>query len=194
VDSVIEQIERANLGEVVIAAHSMAGLSAPQVVTRLGARRVRRLVLIAAVIPPEGKRMLDLIPPPFRWAAAGFYRDGAPPRRPPRRLFARWWFGNGLSRTQREYLYRQLCPEATGFFHAAVTRTNLPARVPRTWIFTGKDRTIGPRQQRRNMANLGRIDEIVHLAAGHDVMIGQPHRLAEILADQCRRTRVPAPS
>ena len=194
VDSVIDQIERANLEEVVVAAHSMGGLSAPQVVARLGTRRVRRLVLIAAVVPPEGKRMLDLIPRPARWAAAWFFRDGAPPRRPPRRLFARWWFGSDLSREQREHLYRQLCPESTGFFHTTVTRADLPSCVPRTWILTGNDRTIGPRQQRRNMANLGRIDEIVHVDAGHDVMIGQPHRLAEILADQCGRTPISAPS
>jgi pimeloyl-ACP methyl ester carboxylesterase len=194
VDSVIDQIERANLEEVVVAAHSMGGLSAPQVVARLGTRPVRRLVLIAAVIPPEGKRMLDLIPPPARWVAGWFFRDGAPPRRPPRRLFARWWFGNDLSREQNEHLYRQLCPEATGFFHTTVTRTDLPSRVPRTWILTGKDRTVGPRQQRRNMANLGRIDEIVHVDACHDVMISQPHRMAQILADQCGRTPTSAAS
>ena len=188
VDSVIEQIERANLEKVVVA-HSMGGLSAPQVVARLGARRVRRLVLIAAVVPPEGKRMLDLIPPPARWTASWFFRDGAPPRRPLRRLCARWWFGHDLNREQREFLYGQLCPEATGFFHAAVSRADLPACVQRTWILTGKDRTVGPRQQRRNMANLGRIDEVVHVDAGHDVMIGQPHWLAEILVDQCGRTR-----
>jgi pimeloyl-ACP methyl ester carboxylesterase len=194
VDSVIEQTERAKLDEVVVAAHSMGGLSAPQVVARLGARRVRRLVLIAAVVPPEGKRMLDLIPPPARWAASWFYRGSAPPRRPPRRLLARWWFGNDLDREQREHLYGQLCPEATGFFHAAVSRADLPASVPRTWIFTGRDRTVDRRQQRRNMANLGRIDEIVHLDAGHDVMIGHPCRLAEILADRCGYTPMPAPS
>ena len=98
VDSVIDQVERANLEEVVVA-HSRGGLSAPRVVARLAARRVRRLVLIVAVVPPEGRRMLDLIPLPARGAAAWFFRDGAPPRRPPRRLFARWWFGNDLSST-----------------------------------------------------------------------------------------------
>ena len=79
-------------------------------------------------------------------------------------------------------------------FHTTVTRTDLPSCVPRTWILTGKDQTVGPRQQRRNMANLGRIDEIFHVDAGHDVMISQAHRLAEILADQCGRTPTTAAS
>src|SRR5258705_13057911 len=48
VDSVVDDIEAADLKEFIIAGHSMAGLTVPGVVTRLGAPRVRGLILAAA--------------------------------------------------------------------------------------------------------------------------------------------------
>ena len=184
VDSVADQVERAGLGEVVVVAHSLGGLIAPGVVARLGADRVVRLVLLAAVIPPEGRSDLDLIAPPVRWLIARMLRPGVP-RRPPSRLAARSSFCNGMSREQRELVLSQLVPEAPGLFHETVTRVDLPAGVPRGWILTLRDRANPPHKQRACIAHLGGVDEVIELDTCHDAMVSEPAELAGILARWC---------
>ena len=49
VDSVVADIEDAGLDDIVIVAHSMAGVTVPGVVAKLGAARVREMVFAAAV-------------------------------------------------------------------------------------------------------------------------------------------------
>jgi predicted alpha/beta hydrolase family esterase len=47
-------VEHAALGDVVIVGHSLAGLTVPGVVAKLGASRVREMILLSAFIPPQG--------------------------------------------------------------------------------------------------------------------------------------------
>jgi pimeloyl-ACP methyl ester carboxylesterase len=184
VDSVVEQIDRAGLDEVVVVAHSLGGLTAPGVVARLGAARVARLVLIAAVIPPEGASDLDLLPQPVRWMIARTIRPGVP-RRPPSRAMARLSFCNGMTREQRELVYGLLGPEAPGLFHEPVSRAGLPSSVPRTWILPLRDRALLPRKQRGNIDNLGGVDEVIEIDTCHEVLVSEPARLASVLAERC---------
>ena len=185
-DSVVEQIERAGLDEVVVVAHSLGGLTAPAVVTRLGAARVARLVLISAVIPPEGASNIATIPQPVRWIIARVLRPGRAVG-PPGRLFAGLFFCNGMTPEQRAVVYAQLCPEAPGPFHEPVSRAGLPASVPRTWLLTLRDRANPPRQQRASIANLGAVEEVIEIDTCHDAMVSEPATLAAILAERCVR-------
>src|SRR6202041_4117839 len=59
VDSVVADIEREGLGDIVIAGHSMAGGTVPGVVTKLGSARVREMILAAAFVPPQGRSIAD---------------------------------------------------------------------------------------------------------------------------------------
>ena len=190
VDSILEQIDGAGLREVVVVAHSLSGLIAPGVVARLGASRVARLVMIAAVIPPEGTSNLELIPQPARWVITKLLRRGVA-RRPPSRLAADMSFWNGMARDQRAQLYAQLVPEAPGLFHEPVSRADLPASVPRTWILPLRDRSNPPRKQRSCIDNLGGVEEVVDIDTCHDVMASEPATLASILAERCSLNREP---
>src|SRR5882757_5110365 len=69
VDAAVAQIQAAGLDQVVVVGHSMAGLTVPGVVTRLGAGRVRRMLLIAAAVPVQGGSILDTLPGPLGWYA-----------------------------------------------------------------------------------------------------------------------------
>lgn len=179
VDSVVAQIERAGLDEVVVVAHSMGGLTAAGVVAKLGAARVRRVILIAAGLPPAGSSLLDTIPPPFRWAVAWAYRR-ATPRRPPSRPLARWFFCNGMTRPQQEWVLAQLCDESPRLYGEVVAE--LPASVPRTWIMPRRDHANPPRKQRAYIEGIGGVDEVIEIDTCHDVMVSEPAKLAEVLA------------
>jgi len=73
VDSLFGDIESAGLDDIVIVGHSVAGVMVPGVVTKLGAARVREMVLAAAFVPPEGAAIADTITGP----AAPLARRGA---------------------------------------------------------------------------------------------------------------------
>jgi pimeloyl-ACP methyl ester carboxylesterase len=55
VESVVADIEEAGLGDIVLAGHSMAGVTVPGVLTKLGSSRVREMILATAFVPPEGR-------------------------------------------------------------------------------------------------------------------------------------------
>jgi predicted alpha/beta hydrolase family esterase len=56
VESVVADINDAGFGEIVIVAHSMAGVTVPGVAARLGSSRVREMVLAAAFVLVRVKR------------------------------------------------------------------------------------------------------------------------------------------
>ena len=54
VDSLVHDIERAGLEDIVIVGHSLGGMTLAGVVTKLGAARVREMIFAAAFLPSQG--------------------------------------------------------------------------------------------------------------------------------------------
>jgi hypothetical protein len=78
VDSVVADIDTAGLDDVVIVGHSVAGLTVPGVVTRLGAPRVRELILATVFVPPQGAALVDTLPGPGTLFARRAAKKGTP--------------------------------------------------------------------------------------------------------------------
>jgi len=95
------------------------------------------------------------------------------------RWLARWAFCNGMDREQREFALQNLCPDSAGVIGERVRRQQ--TAVPSTWVLTTRDRALRPRRQRRFIANLGGVDEVVEIDACHDVMIEKPAELGRLL-------------
>jgi pimeloyl-ACP methyl ester carboxylesterase len=184
VDSVVADIDAAGFDDMVIVGHSMAGLTAPGVVAKLGAARVRELVLATAFVPPEGGAIVDTLPGPggviARWGA----RRGTPGKL--NLVAARLMFFNGLPRTRRQFIEQRLCAESSRVIVEHVSRRDLPGEVPRTWILTRRDHVLSVRSQRRSIEALGGVQTVLELDTCHDLMISEPERLAELLIERCR--------
>lgn len=187
VDSVVADIDEAGFDDVVVVGHSMAGLTVPGVVARLGPDRVRRMILIAASVPPQGRSILDTLSGPLGWYARRAARRGTPSPPMPT-LLARRSFCNGMTAEQREFTLARLYGESTRVTAEPTDRSALPRAVPRTWILTLRDRAQTPAVQRRSIAALGGVDEVIELDTCHDAMISTPAELATILLDRCRTT------
>jgi pimeloyl-ACP methyl ester carboxylesterase len=187
VDSVVRRIEAEGLNEVVLVGHSMAGLTVPGAVARLGAERVRRMILMAAAVPPQGSSILDTLSGPLAWYAGRAARRGGPSSPMPR-LLARMSFCNGMTPAQREFTLARRYGESTRVTAEPADRSALPREVPRTWILTLRDRAQSLATQRRAIAALGGVDEVVELDTCHDAMISAPAELAAILLERCRST------
>jgi pimeloyl-ACP methyl ester carboxylesterase len=174
VEAAVGQIEQAGLADIVLVGHSMAGLTVPGVATKLGADRVRRIICVACSMPPQGKRIIDTLPPPIRLAV------GRPGNELPLWMVKRM-FTNGMTAQQRAFSLSVLIPDASRLAFEKVDRSGLPGLIPRSWVLTRRDRSLPPRQQRKFIDNLGGVEEVIELDTCHNAMISRPDELAAIL-------------
>ncbi|MEE2852878.1 MAG: alpha/beta hydrolase [Actinomycetota bacterium] len=184
VNSAIADIEDAGLGDVVVVGHSMAGLTVPGIVAKLGAARVREMILLAAFVPPQGSSVVQALRgplAPLARSAGRLHRSFPMPR-----ALARYAFCNGMTREQRVLTLSRLCMESPNVVFERVDRSELPGEVPRTWIMTLDDRALSVRQQLDAIESLGGVDTMICVDACHDVMFSRPRWLATTLADRCR--------
>jgi pimeloyl-ACP methyl ester carboxylesterase len=183
-ESVVADVEKASLGDVVVVGHSMGGLTVPGVVARLGATRVREMVLAAAFVPPQGLSVVDTLRGPLAPLARAGPRANISVGLP--KTAAKLAFWNAMSRERQRYARSRLYPESVGVITERVDRSDLPVEVPRTWIMTLRDRALSLRQQLRCITSLGGVDTLVCMDTCHDLMYSQPGRLASILLERCR--------
>jgi pimeloyl-ACP methyl ester carboxylesterase len=184
VDSVVSDIEDAGLGAVVIVGHSIAGLTVPGVVTRLGASRVREMILAAACVPAEGTALVDTLPGPISWYSRRRAKTGKIGEIP--FLVGRFIFLNGVPSEPRRFLLNHLCPESLRVLAERVSRREMPNDIPRTWIMTLRDRGVSVKAQRTSIEAIGGVDAVIPMNTCHDLMVSEPQRLAEILIQRCR--------
>ena len=185
VESVVADIDEAELGDVVICGHSMAGVIVPSVVTKLGSPRVREMILAASFVPSQGTSILDTLGGPLGWYA----RRAATAREVPiemPRVAARLAFCNGMTRQQRRFLLPRVRGESIRLVTEKVDRGRLPDDIPRTWILTLRDHSLSVRMQRKSIEVIGGVQTLVSVDTCHDLMVSQPQRLAEILVERCR--------
>ncbi|NDJ87874.1 alpha/beta fold hydrolase [Mycolicibacter kumamotonensis] len=184
VESVVADIEEAGFGDIVIVGHSMAGVTVPGVVTKLGSPRVREMILATAFVPPQGSAIVDTLDGPLAWFARRAAKIGKPMMAP--KLAARYAFCNGMTRQQRTFTLSRLYPESARIVAEPVDRTGLPQDVPRTWILTTRDRALSVRSQQASIEALGGVQTLIPLDACHDVMVSHPEPLARTLIERCR--------
>ncbi|BBY93304.1 esterase [Mycobacterium gallinarum] len=184
VASAVADIESAGFGDVVVVGHSMAGVTVPGIVARLGAPRVREMILATAFVPREGEAIVDTLDGPLAWFAQRAVRGGKSVQVPA--FVNRYAFCNGMTREQRRFAMSRLYPESVRIVGERVSRRDLPPDVPRTWILTTRDRALSVGSQQRSIDAIGGVQHMISIDACHDVMISKPVQLAQILIDRCR--------
>lgn len=189
VDSVVSDIEDAALDDLVIVGHSLAGLTVPGVVTKLGSARVREMILAAAQVPANGSALVDTFPEALSWYARRTAkrnvqkgRSGGLPN-----ALARFVFCNGMTPAQRRFTLARSCQESPSIMIEKVDRSGMPDEVPRTWILTRRDRSaVSMKLQHEYIAALGGVQTLIEIDTCHMLMVSEPERLAQILVERCR--------
>jgi len=185
VESLVDDIEAAGLDKVVIVGHSMAGLTVPNAVAKLGSSKVREMILAAAFVPPVGKSLADTLTGPFALTARRNAKKGGLSETPA--LGIRFGYLNGVPRARREFAVGKLHPESARMLGEKVWRERIPDDIPRTWILTLRDRALSVKMQRQYIDALGGVDTLIPMDTCHCLMISEPERLARILVGRCRR-------
>lgn len=164
VDDIVRAIEGADLHDVVLVGHSLAGLSVPHAAARL-AQRIRRLVYLATANPPAGTTVMELMQHPLSPVSRG--------------LDLEQMFCNDLDRESTAWLLERLCDEPPGPMSEPVERPDLPVQLPTTYVLLERDATLPPELQ-LEQAKEAEAHEVVRFDAGHSAFAARPEALARL--------------
>jgi hypothetical protein len=126
VDSVLADIEDSGIGEFVIVGHSLAGLTVPGVVTKLGPSRVKEMVLAAAFVSPQSSSVVDTLPGVVGWYTRRKAETGMAGTMP--NSLAEFVFCNGMTRVQRRFSRVRFHAESPSVIFDKVDRSRAARR------------------------------------------------------------------
>jgi pimeloyl-ACP methyl ester carboxylesterase len=173
-DAVADEILGRDLHDVVLVGHSLAGITVPAVVRRVG-DRIRAVVFVAASVPADGERVVDSLEPDLRAMAEEVARQ------PPTRMdpaLATMLFCAGMDEAHTARTLSLMTAEGPGLVVEPTSLAGLDA-VPVHWVRLARDTVNPPERQDRAIAMLGAT---VHdLDCGHMAMVTHPAELAKVL-------------
>jgi pimeloyl-ACP methyl ester carboxylesterase len=188
-DAVLAAIDERGWPRVVLAGHSLGGLTIAEVARRAPGR-VAHLVFVSAAAPPEGGAVVDTLPPEIGDMARDAIAHALAQRSTggaaglPEEM-QRTMFCNDLDEAQTRFVLDHCGTEVLGVVGENVSRAGIPPELPKTFVKLGRDRSLPPGNQDQLVANLraspgGPVD-VVEIDAGHMVMISRPDALAAVL-------------
>ncbi len=201
VRSVVADVEAAaEIGPVVLVAHSSGGLFVPGVAAAL-APRVKHIVLSAASVPPEGGTGLDCMKPSHRErTVAGIEaarRDGwtltTPGPPDDSEIMRAAYGGDPLDDETLAYVVDPVraVKDSMNFYFQPVSWAPI-ATIPVTYVRNARDRPVPPALQDEMIGRLPNPVEVVALDVGHIPAVTHAELFAGILDDAAdRATRVP---
>jgi pimeloyl-ACP methyl ester carboxylesterase len=191
VASVVADIANAGIDDgIVLVAHSSGGLVVPGVVDALGGR-VERIVLNAALVPPEGGCGLEGMQPRhaagLSAAVEAAMAEGrtitlpGPPDDPEQ--FRNTYGGDPLSDDDLAFVIDPVrCVPDTIHHYFQPVHWSLARGVPVTYVLNELDRPIPPTLQEEMIGRLPDPPAVVRLATGHLPAVTHPDLLAKAVA------------
>lgn len=170
-------VEQADLRDVVLVAHSFAGVTVPRVMAAL-APRLRHVVFLSAVVPADGTAVLDQIDPGVREAVLRSVEDGVYHQD---REGARAMLCNDLGPADTDWVLDRVVDDSAALLTETVDLSGLAVDVPRTYVHCTRDVCYPLELQAPSAARVG--GAVAHLAAGHMAMVSVRQELADLLDD-----------
>lgn len=165
VAAVVEDIESADLRDVVLVGHSLAGITIPRVAARLP-ERIRRLVYLASVHPAAGKSVGDVMEHPLSPVSRG--------------IGVETMFCNDLDEPTRAWLLENLGDEPPGPMTEAIHPVSVELARPSVYVVCEHDEALPPALQHEQARNAGAA-EVISFNSGHSAFASRPRELAELL-------------
>lgn len=172
----VAELDRRGVGSVMLVFHSLSGVLAPGLATRLRSR-LTHCVFVSAVIPPPGRAFVDALGFPNRLILRSLFRFNPGGLKPSPKMIRRE-LCNDLAEQDTTAVVSRYEAEMPGLY---LTPVGGPPASPRCgYVKLLKDRSVLPAQQDQMIARLDnpRVHEI---DAGHLAMLSAPASLAEVL-------------
>ena len=173
--AVADDIIDRDLDDIVLVGHSFGGVTVPRVMA-LVPDRTRHVVLLSAVVPEDGTRVLDQIDPEVRTSveagiAGGVYSVGLDA--------ARYMLCNDADDDQSEFILGRLVDDAAAMLAETVDLGGYRLPIPRTYVQLSRDQCYPPDLQAKSTERTGA--EVVTLESGHMAMVTIPDQVAAVL-------------
>jgi len=173
--AILDDVAETGADDLVLVAHSFAGVSVPRVMAEL-APRLRHVVFLSAVVPPDRTSVLDQIDPAVQELVraatdGGVYaqdRDGA-----------RLMLCNDMDAEQTEWTLDRVVDDAAALLVEPVDLSGLTADVPRTYVRLTADHCYSPELPGRSADRVG--GDVQYLDTGHMAMVSAPRQVADLL-------------
>lgn len=173
--AVLDDVAAIEGDDLVLVAHSFAGVTVPRVMAAL-APRLRHVVFLSAVVPPDGTAVLDQIDPAVREAVRASTGDGIYHQDP---AGAQAMLCNDMDEAQTAWTLAQVVDDAAALLTETVDLSGLAVDVPRTYVRLTDDVCYTPVLQEASARRVG--GEEVFLDAGHMAMVTIPEQVAGVL-------------
>jgi pimeloyl-ACP methyl ester carboxylesterase len=178
-DAVLAAADAAGFDRFVLVGHSLAGITLCETARR-APERVAHLVFVSAVVPPEGKNVVDAMPPEIlERVSTGMEAAFVD------------MFCSDLDAEQTRFVLDHIGGEVMNVMFDPVTRAGMRAEIPKTYVRLGADHALPPAAQVASIAALeavpGGAVTVVEIDCGHSVMISRPAELAAIVTEISHR-------
>lgn len=183
VDAVVNEIEEHDLRDVVLVGHSYGGSVVAPVATRIP-ERLNRLVFVDALVPVDGKPVLELDFPDF-W---GFFKSGEPEGKIecPYGIWREQFMNDADEGTARA-TYQQLVPQPTRPILDVVDCPGFAELdTPRSYIKMLEDFVLPHQGDWLRLADRLGLYRLVQMHGGHEVMYSDPSGLAAKIVEASR--------
>ena len=184
VDDVVELLDSEDLQDVTLVGHSYAGAVITGV-AELRPERIARLVYLDAFMPDDGESVMDMEPEASREAFEQVVREQGDGWRvvAQEEYLERW----GVTDPEdRAWVWPRLTDQP---YLSCTEKVSAPGHVarqlPRTFVDLTSPKNTGllPSTERARSEGV----EMLEIATGHDAMVTEPERLAEMLAGIAER-------
>jgi pimeloyl-ACP methyl ester carboxylesterase len=189
VDNVVKLIERHDLSNVVLAGHSLGGLTISGVAVQIP-KRIKRVIYVTALVPPEDMTLMDdfaagMMTPEA--AEAMQQIDGGISMTMEANHFRRCFMQDG-SRDLQDFVLAALTPEATAPMGViAPMKQFYQLDLPTSYVICEDDLVAGdPKKWHPGQSQRLRNPTTRSLKAGHELMFTQPVECAGALMDLAR--------
>jgi pimeloyl-ACP methyl ester carboxylesterase len=189
VASVAAFIEERGLSNVVLAGHSLGGLTIPGVAARIP-QRIKRVVWVTALVALDGQPIVDPATSPLAAAA-----DSQPERSLTIDLMGTEFLAgifNDVAPPLKDYVMSALCPQPLAPLFAPVAMASYFATgIPSSYIVCEDDRTpvAGAPNWHPHFSSRLRNPTLKFIKSGHEVMFTHPVECAQALHDLAIATR-----
>jgi len=184
-EAVLADVDEAELDDLILVGHSLAGVTLPAVAHSLG-RRVRHAVYVSAIVPGPGQSPLTAVYGALARPLGALVRIGPARVAPSKRLVCSRYF-NDIPSERHDAFHAQLCSEWTRLMTEPVKITSQDVDTPSTFVRLARDKQLPPRRQAQMVARLGAECEVVTLDSGHDPMLSRPEELAAVISGIAER-------
>jgi pimeloyl-ACP methyl ester carboxylesterase len=173
--AILDDVAAVDADELVLVGHSFAGVSVPRVMADL-APRLRHVVFLSAVVPPDRTAVLDQIDPAVRELVRAAIDGGVYSQD---REAARAMLCNDMDSEQTDWTLDRVVDDSAALLTEVVDLSGLSADVPRTYIRLTQDHCYPPELQEPSAARVG--GDVHYLDTGHMAMVSAPDQVAKLL-------------